>query len=840
MFTSFRPLLAGALATALFVLPSAADEPTGGDGWSAKADRYAAPAAAAEAADEAETSIDAIFEKLGAAPERWVRRLPVPENKLFLQGEHSVLKVPMHFSAHAAARAGELRLAALTGVAALAGPSRLDVYVNGSHVGELTPAYDAPARLVAPLRPGQLVAGFNEITVVARHQHRIECSIDSTYELWTRILPDETGIFGRSESRPAATVAELPDVIGSNPRPTVLRVAMPDRLDEAAATRVGRFVNTVVLNGWIADPEIVTVEDSSTGAGIDLSIVDADPATLAGRPALRQFADLPNLFAEVAPDGSNQGLMLAAASPAALDAALDALETKSQQRDPSGSTRGLQALIGVFGSELDDDATVSLANLGIETQTFAGRRFRQAIPVLLPEDFYRANYGNVLLYVDGGYMGDLLPNSTLKIKVNDVTVVTLPLDASGRTMFDDKEVRIPLGMFHAGKNLVSLEADLLTEADLTCEPEHAPVTRPRFRLEDTSRIVIPKMARVGAVPNLSATISHGFPYTLSDAPTELFIVGDRASGLGSALALMAQITANDQRVERYDIVFRSPNERDSGILVGAADAMPAWAEPLIGTRVTDDGEVPAPWLMSDASASLMGSDHGSVAGGDRGREVMLASLDNADGGTAIEYDLLRNRLGAEAPSDSGSGLMATAREQLDSFHTWLNREQQEKLDSLVAEASAFWHQATGTDDGPQRERVFKADDLVLVQTARAELTGVDAVEAAVIPGEIPPTWTILATDGVSTLSDAFLGRSDSGVRFDPAGQHYVYGGDHHASIPAGETAHLFATRGISPGNLRLVLAGWLAHNVKVYILVVLSITAVLGILTYAVTRRRSS
>ena len=790
----------------------------------AQAERAAQLALAVEGEGSANASrTDAWLQTLAQASKTWTRHLPANPDELLLQGEHAVRKVPIYFSNEDAGRATELRVATISAVSALPEASSVSVHLNGTRVGTVRPNASGPARISVPLQPGQLVEGFNELMFVATHQHRIDCSVEGTYELWTRIIADATGISGTRGDDGSPAVASMPAVLGRNAAPSTLRVTLPATPDEASATRIGRFVNTVVLNGWIANPTVVA--DAKQGApGVALKVLSEVPRVGANGATIQPFADAETMFVERSATGETTALILAGA-PVALDRELDRLEAKARVRSPKGSREGLAALVSSFGGELDDAGQMSFASLGIESVNFVGRRYKLDIPALLPGDYYQAAYGSVLIYLDGSYAANLMQDSVLAVKVNGVETATLPLDGRATT-FNSKEVRVPLSYFHAGMNTLTLEADLRTEADLACAPESAAVRTPRFMLSNTSRIVIPTMARVGVVPNLAATLSHGYPYTLDAAPTDVFVTGARRSGLASALSLFAEITANAQQLERFEVAFRPPTEDESGIIIGPAGTLPVWAREMIGEEVETDPE------PADADEEDEVVSEAPPAVRDR---VLLAE---ADGDTMTDVQPLRQRLGPQLDVADNGDLVGSVSERVTGAIDWLRDGSNDKLAQLREEAGDVLDMVLNRSEEVQGERAYRADDVVFAQDAFTDAKGVGAVAAAVMPHAPPRTWTVIATEEAGALNGAFDGIAPQGVAFNPSGQHYVFSEARDRMIETGEAGLLYATRSPQVGNLRLILAGWLSTNVQTYLYIIVSSVFLLGLLTYLAVRRR--
>jgi len=784
---------------------------------------------AAEPPSRPDARTEALLRSLAQAQATFKRHLPASADELTLAGEHAVRRIPVYFTEREAGRINAFRITATTAVSALPEASVLEVQLNRMNIGTLRPVAGGASSLTVDIDPGQVVPGFNELTLVATHQHRVDCSLEGTYELWTSIIPSETGFVGTMSDDGDLVVADLPAILGSNVAPTTLKVAAPARLDDDMATRIGRFVNATVLNGWMANPHIMPAEAASERAGVTLEVVPASPTERTGT-SLRQFADSENLFVRTDATGRTVGLVLAG-PPAALDRALDRLENTARARSGPGSEAGRAALVASLGRELDEAGFVTLAGLGMKDISFAGRRFHVDIPMLLPGDYYQADYGNLLLYLNGGYAANLLDTAGLVVKVNGVEAANVKLSGRGSDRrLQNLELRIPLRMFHAGKNTLTLEADLRTEADLSCAPENAAVMIPRFRLENSSRIVIPSMARVGVVPNLAATLSHGLPYALDAAPTDVFLVGDRGEALAAGLSLTGEITANSQRVMRFRFAFRTPSEDGSGFLVGAWRDMPGWARPLVGERVEDDAPQPDEDALEEAVA---GAAPKAQEPGDPAPTVIAGR-----GDIVSDVVPLRQQQYFAASADAPALIWENAFDLAGEASAWLEEISFHSGASIRAQVEQIGDLLLAPGGDANRERLFVPDDVVLAQRAYTQDTGIARLSAAVLDREAPRIWTIVAADTGGAISAAVDGHAPAGVAFSPSGQHYVYSDSRDRTIEAGEAARLYATRPPDPANLRLVLAAWLSANAQVYLTVLLSALMAFAGLTYLTLRRR--
>ncbi|WP_165645309.1 cellulose biosynthesis cyclic di-GMP-binding regulatory protein BcsB, partial [Oharaeibacter diazotrophicus] len=139
-----------------------------------------------------------------------LRRLPAVADGWTLSGEVDTVVWPLYLDGAAVARGGRLVFGIETAVSVMPEASTLVVQVNGRTVGQVALGGGDARRLVSlPIPPAALSAGWNAVRVTANQRHRVDCSVDGTYELWTRIDPAVTG-FVAEGVRPVAGLDGLP------------------------------------------------------------------------------------------------------------------------------------------------------------------------------------------------------------------------------------------------------------------------------------------------------------------------------------------------------------------------------------------------------------------------------------------------------------------------------------------------------------------------------------------------------------------------------------------------------------------------------------------------------
>lgn len=778
-----RAALAGRLRPAATVAAPAGARPTTRGAVAAVSALFAVAFAAAMLAPEHARAGDAAAgAATPAAAAEWTRPIPLGAGRDVLSGEWAVRRIPVFLSREEVIGARRLEVAAVSAVAALPSASRLDVFVNGVRVLSTPPAFGEPRTVATPIRPGLLVPGFNEVMITARHQHRVACTIEGTWELWTRLLPGETRIVMAPDARPAPSLDVMPSLAAASGAPSTLRLHVPADAAPAAISRRVRLASAVARLAHLAEPRVEVIRDGGTGPGLDL-FVGTPPSGL----SREAFPDAPGLSL-LTRAGRPAGIALHGADALARGLALGRLETAAAERAAAGAPDGLAAHARAFGRVVAPGETVALSTLGVEDQRFAGRRFREAFDLVLPGDLLVTDSGNVVLDLAGRVAGGLSPESVLRIAVNGEWVRTVPLAAEDELSLDPVRLDLPLELFESGRNRIALEADLLKPADAACAPGTAAVERPRIELLGASTLAVPEAARVATVPNLAATFGHGMPYAGGRGPTNLHLVESGGGDLAAAATLAAVMNARGTHYTRFNLVLDAPaDDGAGGVVVGRLAGLPGWARAGLGVE-------PAPTML--ASADGDGAARLAAAGG------------------AIRPEALAAPSAAPAVPDRGFGLGPD-------------------IDRLIARTARVLTAAAGG----QPPRAFTVGELAIGQVApRAPL--LSDLAAALRPGTPPATWTIAAYDRPETLIDALGGGRVLSGAFLPRGDLYVLRDGREIAIRPADGATLVASGEASLANLRLVAGGWLSKRVGFAIVLFVGLTAALGLLIGRLLERR--
>jgi hypothetical protein len=199
--------------------------------------------------------------------------------------------------------------------------------------------------------------------------------------------------------------------------------------------------------------------------------------------------------------------------------------------------------------------TMSLSQLGLQTQEMSGRRMRMNMTIAVPPDFYASAYGQAELMLDAAFTESVQPGSHIDVYVNDNVASSTPMYARKGGIFRHLPIKIPLRHIRPGVNSITIEVALVAKEDAACTPGTPASKTPRFALFDTSELVMPKFARIGQSPNLSALVGTGFPYSrLGDEPVILAM--DRLDGdtLSVAATFLGRVSMMGGRIVKTGTV----------------------------------------------------------------------------------------------------------------------------------------------------------------------------------------------------------------------------------------------------------------------------------------------
>lgn len=698
-----------------------------------------------------------------------LRRLSPTLDGARLEGEVAVRRWAVYLTAEEALRPARFEILAESAVSVMPEASRLTLSVNGKPGGE-TPIGGAwtSQPTILPMTPGLLHAGWNTLVLTARQRHRVDCSVDATYELWTRLSPAATGL--RLAGPPARITgfADLPAL------PLDIEGRLPIRL------------RTGVMTPRLAGPAMAAIAALAQAAGAAHPVVDVDPLPGSGEGldvllvSGEASQRLPAPFSLEAGEG-RPVVTLAAATPEVLETAVAALSAAlRREARPSPAAVPL-----VTGGE-----TKRFGELGVDSQTFDGRRWEVSAAVAFPADMLAADYASVRLDLSAGYAAGLSPTAQLSVTVNGKPSAAVQMGARTGGLLGRRAISLPLSAFRPGLNRITLSAVLPAPADAVCDPRAQIAGPERFALLDSSTLQFPTMARIGRFPDIGRSFA---PHTGAMAPrTPIFQLGRLdASTLAAAATLHARMSQTGRPGAIPVVAERAPLGSDPVIVVGTALDL---SRNLLAGAGVPAATVAMAWNPRARAAAQVA----------RAREV--------------DRELVTGSVGKPTVATS------TPSNPADVMSRW---RAQQGLDttSLRARVVAFaggivaWLSPTPVAALP----VGSSTDLVMAQSVASGTGQITTVVTAPTPSAL--------VDGTALLTAPATWNGLSGravlLELDSA----------KTTIVPAESAWLLGDEPLDLVNLRLLIAAWLSLNAPVYALLLLLAAVGFGFATVGALRR---
>jgi len=701
-----------------------------------------------------------------------VRRFLIPDSQLQLTGETARRAWSVVLTANQAASPASLNLGYQNSVFVAPEFSRLQVAINGEQVLQ-TPisSPDTVGRTSISIPPSILRAGRNIFEIRADQRHRTDCSIDSTFELWTEVAPEGTFLSFESETADQFSVVEDLAAIGNDAAgqtrinivaPQIGEKAYRDLLVELAQnialiTNMPRQSVTVRANPPEESDAILTIYFGQNEQL--LPIAGLEPYL--GQPGFTGFVDIAR--------APGRSFLVSGTSLPDIEQSVRAIAAVAEQMrgeiapdvlDTQNALAPLPPLVGSAG-------VFEFNDLGLTTREFSGRLFQADLAFALPEDFYATAYGHFEIRLDAAYAPSVLPGSGISIYVNGNIASNIPLNQAGGSIMNKHPVSVPLRNARPGLNTITIEGRFNTAEDEICAPGTTGDTDQRFVLFDTSQIVFPQLARIGRIPDLASFAGFGFPYSSKPATTKIVLADRDEDTLSAATTLASSLAVFAGRALPFETANMVPiSSNQSAIFIGNVADFPREVLGYVGLGGLSDTE----W--ADA--------------GDAPLEAANAVRSNEE--TLQEW---RTRL-------AGEGMRGRIMRFLHNLQTSLNLSDHR----LVPQSS--------------------------VQGDYSPPAGTDLLVAQNATSELPGAWTILTApngQNIARSMEAYLryanrlNGSISAIQ-SPVGQ--------VSSVQHGHT-NFVITEPLSFSNIRLVVTNWLSINALVFCALVLLVVVLFGL-----------
>jgi hypothetical protein len=731
-----------------------------------------------------------------------LRKISASRYDLFFGGEFASRKLSFFARPDEASSASRLVLTLQTAISAAPERSNLTVQINGQEIGSTSLMAGDPRRVIFDIPSGVIQPGYNAIALAASHRHRVDCSREATYELWTKIDPAQSGLEFPSAAPSDLTMIDLMPLSGTEDGRTDLRVVLPKGAQMAEYDRALDIVQALTIAGNFNHPQVAFGPTPGTGPGIDIYVgLAKDVAALS---KVDVTAANPGEAAMIAagPNPDRKSLVIAGNDAADLDAKTRLFVQQATSARPVGTAEGLAALANMKGRLLVPGEKITLTELGYTAKPFDGRFIKSDVNFTMPSDFYPGAYSSMSFHLNALYVGGLSPDAVLTVKANDKVVANIPLSSPRGGAIRDQRLPIPFTALRPGQNKLQIEARLPSSLDIACETVDKATSTVRLSIDGNSFLDIPNYARVGRYPDIAA-LTSGLSAPIegdANAPTTLLVPNYNSQSINAAATFIAKMAYSSGRVKPMQYTSLLPAMDTANLIAfGGYDTLPSELVSRMNLDFVNLREM-AGSAASPFEVAALGS---FPTQSDMSRQITSNVLGSVLG-TSVD-------LSTEADNFLKAPLERSA-EILQAITTKTALELA-KLDISPLRA------ALGDDVKPAPFSPTAEAALVIAQNSGRN-GGLWTVVAAKSANNIVPVTDVLTDLNVwNTLGGSVQAFSDTGIQLDQQ-----------------ESANqrLYQTQPLSLSNMRLVTASWLANNATVYIIALLTAAILLGLGTYLV------
>jgi len=706
------------------------------------------------------------------------RRYILPFTDLSLSGEIDQRQWTIYLTQEQAQAAQAVTIAYQNAVVVAPESSSLEIAINNVPLEKKSVASpDAEGSLSIPIPPGTLQAGANVVTLGVKQRHRTDCTIESTYDLWTDINPAGTFITLNADvANRFETIEDIQAIGAGGEGLTSIDIVAPGLTNPVLAESLLKLSQALALRTQMPNQEIAfhtTVpKERKAGSLVVLAGTSREIATIASTVPPEVLAG-PYAGFESNIVSNLSALVVGGPTPQALQTAIDSLAASAER--PTGSLRSFLSTRNWHTPDAPlviGDRRLALSSLGVKSAEFSGRRFRTDFTIGIPADFYAAAYGEATLLLDAAYASDVLPGSHIDVYVNGNIASTVPISNRGGGIFRHLPIKLTLRHFVPGANTVAIEAVMQTQADSDCLPGTTASETPRFALFDTSELHMPNFARIGRAPDLAANRGVIQPYHNSQQPVAVYMERIDPDVMSSAATLLGRMALAAGQPIAIDLV-------SSISAVGDRDAV------FIGTLAQIPPALAAQFNIAPASQTSWGESGRPTPPVEQTDQLFENWRQRVDGGVW--------------------------QGQISSFEEWVRRNF-----DISEETFRFL---------PGAEQVYTPPGNVSFMLAQGLSPGGEGV------------WTLATAPAIDTLRSGvksmtelkrWTGLSGRIATYDPAT-------DKVETIVA-EQQTFFITGPATFSNWRLIAANWLSSNTLSYALVFIGFLSLLGWVTFFLLR----
>lgn len=774
-----------------------------------------------------------------------------------LAGEIASSEWPVYVTGEQARLPIKFQVGYLSAISVMPEASYLTLSVNDVVVGRANiRATHSVKTFTFDIPPNALQAGFNSIRLTAEQRHRVDCSLQATYELWTQIDPSQTGLLlprSTSVSRLADLPALSPDAQGALP----IRAVVPGRTNLANVERIMRAAQLISLHGRFEQP-VVDIGPLADGEyGVNLVVGPA--ADVASLVDLRAAGPISGPRVLVIP--ANPRLRTTIVVTGATDAQVsEALAEFDASQKALGAAAGLRAASAFPGLHVEGGQRVKLRDLGVASEEFSGRLFRAAFNVILPPDFYPADYGKAIVDLAGGYAPGLTSEAHIVVSVNGRNAVSLKLPKAAGDVFTKNPIPLPLGAMRPGLNRVEIEALVPMASDSACDPLAAISGAKRFLLLDSTEIELPRIARIARMPDLAVTTTGAFPFAAEGMRPKIVAPSPDRETIGAAATIAAHMAIMAGRPIDFQLTGALPQKGSGSVLVvGAANVLDpsllraagidpqavqkAWSgrfdpsskppkdealsryEAIARNRLVLERNFPAACRMPKPPGGYERAINSAFR---RVDDISTATIQQSQSrdifvGPNRRYGYDRTPVGSLQITGQASGAL---------FDEW---------NAKVRSTSAFTAYVQRTYMGAREWISARVDGVVswfgatLVSgPAEPELNARSSliVAQSMIGDTIDDVWTLVTAPTSADLAESVPCLVDPRVWRQIAGRMSILDASEGSVVVAPARAQrLIVTQPLTIENSRLIAAGWLSLNSQIYVAAALVMAMLLALTT---------
>ncbi|CAH0125905.1 hypothetical protein SRABI05_01029 [Agrobacterium fabrum] len=705
------------------------------------------------------------------------RRYILPYEKLSLSGEIDRRQWSIYLTPEQANAAVSLNIGYQNAIVVAPESSNFQVSLNNVALDAARiEAPDSEGNVALKIPPGVLQVGSNVVTLGVQQRHRTDCTIQSTYDLWTDVNPANTYIGFNSDV--AGSFANIDDIQATGPdgkAMTSIEIVAPALGNPAFADSLLRLSQALALRTQMPNQTIrfVTAPSTERKAGT-LTVFVGTAREIAGvaealppEASAGAFAGFGN-----AGPGNSSPLFVTGPTPQAVQAAIETLFS-SISRTP-GAQRTTFSTRSWHAPDVPlvmSDRRIALSELGLQSTEFSGRRFRTEFYVGMPADFYASAYGEASLLLDAAYSSQVLPGSHVDIYVNDQIASTVPISNNGGGIFRHLPIKVTMRHFKPGPNKVTLEAVLMTAQDQACAPGAPASATPRFALFDTSEIHIPNYAQIGRKPDLAAMAGAGQPYR-TGGPVALSLDRFDTDTMSAAATLISRLAS-------------------------------------VAGHPIDIETVASPLVIGDRDALFVGT---------------ISQFPQA---LISQFNLVPS---SQISWKMGTGVQVPAQNSDTLFNDW-----RERVDGGIWEG-----QVSSFEEWMKRNFDLSSDTLRFLPAAEQPYAPPGNVSFMLAQGLSPSgegVWTLATAPTSAELLDGMQAMTRENRWRDVTGRVAAYdAAAEKIETVEVKRPNLYATRAFSLSNWRLIAANWLSSNVLSYSLAFIGFVSLLGFATFVMLR----